>query len=102
MLQVFAEKIFTEPDLKNKIKQTDTAHIYVKALDTILMAMKGYRIFDRFGFDAPQKSKAKFTPAKLLSLYGEFEYDSKSTYWVNPYTGELLTDCIYLLTYKPY
>ena len=88
----YGSKIFTEPDLKNKIKQTDTAHIYLKALDTILAAMKGGRIFDRFGFNAPKKSEIIFTPAKLLSSYNEWEYDIKSSDWVNPYTGELLTN----------
>ena len=90
----YGSKIFTEPDLKSKIKETDTAHIYLKALDTILTAMKGERIFDRFGFNAPKKCKTKYTPAKLLSLYNEWEYDIDSSDWINPTTGELLTNYI--------
>ncbi|MFT7072473.1 hypothetical protein [Patiriisocius sp. Uisw_017] len=51
----YGSKIFTKTDLKNKVKETDTPHIYLKTLYTILTAMKGERIFDRFGFDAPKK-----------------------------------------------
>ena len=87
----YGSKIFTEPDLKKKAKQTDTAHIYLKALDTILTAMKGERIFDRFGFNAPKKIKPKFIPAKLLSIYDEWEYNIESSDWINTVTGEVLT-----------
>lgn len=88
----YGSKIFTEPDLKKKAKQTDTAHIYLKALDTILTAMKGKRIFDRFGFNSPNKNKPQHYPAKLLSDYREWEYDSESSDWIDSVTGEVLTD----------
>lgn len=88
----YGSKIFTEPDLKNKAKQIDTAQIYLKALDTILTAMKGKRIFDRFGFNAPKKTCIKFIPAKLLSNYREWDYDQESCDWVDTITGEVLTD----------
>lgn len=88
----YGSKIFTEVDLKNKEKQTDTAYIYLKALDTILTAMKGERIFDRFGFNAPKKINPKFTPAKLLSFYNEWEYSIDCSDWINTMTGEVLTE----------
>lgn len=88
----YGSKIFTEPDLKNKSKQTGTAHIYLKALDTILTAMKGERILDRFGFNAPRRLKQKHKPAKLLSSYNEWEYDIDTSDWINSITGEVLTD----------
>ncbi|OAD92658.1 hypothetical protein A7A78_01755 [Aequorivita soesokkakensis] len=88
----YGSKIFTEPDLKKKAKETDTAQIYLKALDTILSAMKGKRIFDRFGFNAPKNIKPKYTPAKLLSNYREWEYDAESSDWIDNITGEVLTD----------
>ena len=87
----YGSKIFTEPDLKKKAKATDTAYIYLNALDTILTAMKGKRIFDRFGFNAPKNTKPKYTPAKLLSTYKEWEYNAESCDWINPITGEVLT-----------
>jgi plasmid rolling circle replication initiator protein Rep len=88
----YGSKIFTEPDLKKRAKETETAHIYLKALDTILTAMKGKRIFDRFGFNAPTNTAAVRFPAKLLTDYKEWEYCNESFDWVNTATGEVLTD----------
>ena len=88
----YGSKIFTEPDLKKRAKETETAHIYLKALDTILKAMKGKRIFDRFGFNAPKIIAKENFPAKLLSNFTEWEYCNKSFDWINSATGELLTD----------
>lgn len=88
----YGSKIFTEPDLKKKAKQTDTAHIYLKALDNILTAMKGKRIFDRFGFNSPYDDSLQQYPAKLLADYKEWEFDANNSDWVNTITGEVLTD----------
>lgn len=88
----YGSKIFTEPDLKKRAKETETAHIYLKALDTILTAMKGKRIFDRFGFNAPKVRSNKQFPAKLLSDYKEWEYCNETCDWINHGTGEVLTD----------
>lgn len=88
----YGSKIFTEPDLKKKAKQTDTAHIYLKALDAILIAMKGKRIFDRFGFNCSNENKPQQYPAKLLADYREWEYDPESSDWINIISGEVLTD----------
>ena len=38
-----------------KVKETDTSYVYLKALGTILYAMKGKRIFDRFGFNLSEE-----------------------------------------------
>lgn len=88
----YGSKIFTEPDLKKRAKETETAHIYLKALDTILIAMKGKRIFDRFGFNVPTENKPEQYPAKLLANYRQWEYDSKNSDWIDTATGEVLTD----------
>ena len=88
----YGSKIFTEPDLKKRAKETETAHIYLKALDTILSAMKGKRIFDRFGFNAPSESKPQHFPAKLLADYREWEYDVENADWIDTATGEVLTN----------
>ena len=55
----YGSKIFTEPDLKKKCKQTTPPMIYAHALDNILVAMKGIRIFERFGFNLPQQPTKK-------------------------------------------
>lgn len=84
----YGSKIFTEPDLKKRSKETVSVQIYAKALNTILIAMKDKRIFDRFGFNLPQKQTAKQTTAKLLFNYNEWEYNLKIGDWENVMTGE--------------
>jgi Replication protein len=88
----YGSKIFTEPDLKNRAKETETSYIYLKALDIILTAMKGKRIFDRFGFNLPAKTNSAITPAKLLADFQEWEYDIEVSNWINTATGEILSD----------
>ena len=88
----YGSKIFTEPDLKKRAKQTETVHVYLKALDTILTAMKGKRIFDRFGFNLPKAINPERLPATLLLNYQEWEYDVKISNWINTTTGETLSD----------
>jgi len=87
----YGSKIFTEPDLKNRDKEISTTQIFVKALDTILNAMKGKRIFDRFGFNLPKKNNKEKNTAKLLLDYSEWEYDIKSSDWLNVATGDFLS-----------
>ena len=87
----YGTKIFTEPDLKKRAKESTTAQIYIKALNNILVAMKGKRIFERFGFDIPKGETKYQTTAKLLSAFDEWEYNSKSCDWENIKTGELLS-----------
>ena len=86
----YGSKIFTEPDLKKRAKETSTAQIYIKALDTILSAMKGKRIFDRFGFNCPKESKKKRANTKLLSNFKEWEFDPSCADWTNTKLGEIL------------
>ncbi len=88
----YGSKIFTEPDLKKRKKETSTAQIYIKALNTILVSMKGKRIFDRFGFNLPKQTQKHPFSEKLLSNYNEWEYDAKSSDWVSTATGEHLSN----------
>ncbi|WP_421811065.1 protein rep [Flagellimonas sp.] len=87
----YGSKIFTEPDLKKRAKQTDTAQIYIKALDVILASFKGKRIFDRFGFNAPKQQKVKKASVKLLCNFKEWEYDPEKADWVNTSNDEVLS-----------
>ncbi len=79
-----------EPELEKRKDKKGTAQIYVKALNIILTAMKGKRIFDRFGFNLPKSKEVNHVPAKLLSNYNEWEYDISSSDWLNVMTGEKL------------
>lgn len=86
----YGSKIFTEPDLKKKSKQPIKPMIYAYALDNILVAMKGKRIFERFGFNLPQQPPIKPT-SKLVENFESWVFPSDASDWVNPQTGESLT-----------
>ena len=88
----YGSKIFTEPDLNKKSKQKVPAHIYASALDNILAAMKGHRIFDRFGFNLPPKEIPKGGTITKLKQYDEWAFKATYTDWVSVYSGELLTE----------
>ena len=86
----YGSKIFTEPDLTKKGKAKVLPKIYANALDNIFSAMKGKRIFDRFGFNLP-KENVRLTSSKRLINYEKWIFPSDSTDWINPETGECLT-----------
>ncbi len=100
----YGSKIFTEPDLKKKSKQSIPPMIYAYALDNILVAMKGKRIFDRFGFNLPPQS-TKENISKLVENYETWLFYDDAADWINPKTGESLTGYLqpielsYLLNY---
>ncbi|SHG26358.1 protein rep [Flagellimonas flava] len=87
----YGSKIFTEPDLKKRSKTKDAGRIYIKALDTILKAMKGKRIFDRFGFNTFSTVGKKKSVTQLLSNFREWEYCSERCDWINV-DGDCLTN----------
>jgi len=88
----YGSKIFTEPDLRKKSnQQTPTSPvIYARALDNILVAMKGKRIFERFGFNLPKQSP-KESITKLVVDFENWIFPSNASDWMNPITGEMLT-----------
>jgi len=89
----YGSKIFTEPDLKKHSKSSENdRQMYVAALDTILAAMKGKRIFDRFGFNLPEKAKNNISTTQLLSDFQQWEYNPALANWQNIYNAEVLTD----------
>lgn len=89
----YGSKLFTEPDVKKKKTDNTPPKIYAYALDNIFVAMKGIRIFERFGFNLPQKEKTT-SNTKFAENYIEWEFLANSTDWVNTETGECLTGFI--------
>jgi hypothetical protein len=86
----YGSKIFTEPDLNKKSKLKTPPKIYARALDNILVAMKGKRIFERFGFNLPiQQQQTKST--KVVVDFENWTFPKDSSDWVNSETGEALT-----------
>jgi len=68
----YGSKIFTEPDLKKQSKKSNPK-IYVNALDEILKAMKGKRLFDRFGFNLPKQNHSEASQ-KFVDKFIEWEF----------------------------
>lgn len=91
----YGSKIFTEPDVNKKQKSTGNEQIYVAALDNIFKAMKGLRIFERFGFNQPKENHKEPTNSKVVKQYNEWLYDPKQFDWINSHNDKRLTD------YKP-
>ena len=89
----YGSKIFTEPDISKKSKQKVPPHIYTSALHNIFSAMKGYRIFDRFGFNLPKCNYEK-PKATLLIQYEELIFDPKQADWLISETNNRLTGFI--------
>ena len=89
----YGSKLFTEPDIKNKSKKKEKADpfIYANALDSIFEAMKGRRLFDRFGFNLPKSSTNKTSKIQSLDNFEEWTFDMRTHDWLNKETGELLT-----------
>jgi len=86
----YGSKIFTEHDLKKKGNWKLPPMIYAAALDEIFAAMKGLRIFERFGFSSPPQARQAI-PATYIEDYQDWHYDLAIADWVNYDTGELLT-----------
>lgn len=75
-----------QQDLKKKKDWQIPPMIYAAALDEIFAAMKGLRIFDRFGFKAPPHQKQDI-PATYIEEYQDWHYDLSLTDWMNYGTG---------------
>lgn len=86
----YGTKVFTEPNPNDKKQLKKNMKIYAYALDNIYAAMKGFRLFDRFGFDLPP-TEAKEANIRLVEDYKLWEFAPSATDWINTDTGECLT-----------
>jgi len=86
----YGSKIFTEPDIKKK-GENGSYQIYVAALDNILTAMKGKRIFERFGFNGEKKDPVEVKEPQPVNNYTEWEFNPALSDWQNVNTAEVLT-----------
>lgn len=90
----YGSKVFTEPSEEPKngkrIKHTSNAKIYARALDNILQAMEGHRVFDRFGFNLPKTAPQPLEPAKLLTQFDEWKFNPLLSDWENTENDEVL------------
>lgn len=89
----YGSKVFTEPQTNSKIvNNAKSAKVYVAALKNIFIAMKGLRIFDRFGFNLPPKKYVSNT-IKFVANSLEWKYNIEQTDWIS-HTQERLTKFI--------
>lgn len=86
----YGSKIFTEPDVNKKARTKGESKLYAAALDNILTAMKGLRIFERFGFNLTH-TEAENSSSNLVTLYKEWDFDISKFDWINR-DGIRLTD----------
>ncbi|MBK8927555.1 MAG: protein rep [Crocinitomicaceae bacterium] len=87
----YGSKIFTDPKGSEKNHKNITPFVYASALDNIIWALKGHRLFERFGFDLPKHSKRKIEPQQLEN-YREWEFDTNLGYWLELGTDEKISD----------
>lgn len=86
----YGSKIFTEPDIKKK-GESSSYQIYVSALDNILTAMKGKRIFERFGFNGEKKEVFETAEPRPVTIYNEWEFNPALSDWQDVNSAEVLT-----------
>lgn len=82
----YGSKVFSNQDPNNKRnrKKGDISDlfIYAKALDNVLEAFKGHRLFDRFGFNLPAEVRP-LSRTQLVQDFERFTFDPKSNDWLN-------------------
>lgn len=89
----YGSKIFTEPDVVKKSISNIDRSVYAAALYNIFEAMKGLRIFDRFGFDLPkQTSHFKESVTRVVTDFEEWLFVSQYNDWLNAQNEQVLTD----------
>lgn len=93
----YGSKIFTEPDINKKIKIKAASKIYALALSNIFNAMKGLRIFDRFGFNLPTENIHESPNVSVVKNYNKWTFNLSCFDWTNTETGERLSDFMPLL-----
>lgn len=89
----YGTKIFTELDPRKKTKKPKDGKVYVKAIYTIIAAMQGVRIFERFGFNLPKRDKSKSEPSTLLR-YDEYAYSPENRNWMDTDSNIPLSDYV--------
>lgn len=87
----YGSKVFTDPTTNKNRQSKGNAKIYAKAWYNILSAMKGHRLFERFGFNNPNP-KEQPTGAKVVVDFEKWTYNLKLCDWINKQTGETLTN----------
>jgi len=79
----YGSKIFTEPDEDKKLLGMVNPKIYGRAFYHIYKAMKGRRIFDRFGFNLPKSVTPRRVTFTELTEFREWAFDPITADYIN-------------------
>jgi hypothetical protein len=89
----YGAKIFTEPGKtkEEKKRRKGESVIYARALHNIYSAMKGERLFDRFGFDLPKNAPRRESKLTEVEKVDAWKYKSRYRDWLHPEHKSTLT-----------
>lgn len=90
----YCTKVFTDPDKDKEFKAGKEYKIYVKALYNIYCAMRGHRIFERFGFNLPENTPKREPKETEVNHSIKWKYSLKLMDWVGEDTASLLTNYV--------
>lgn len=90
----YCTKVFTDPDKDKKFMTVKGHRIYVKALYNIYVAMRGHRIFERFGFNLPPNTPKRDPKETEVDHSIKWKYSLKYMDWVGEDSASLLTNYI--------
>ncbi len=89
----YGSKIFTRSDV-NKRAEKNNSNVYAAALNNIFNAMKGLRIFDRFGFDLQKENNIEKTSRSVIKDFDEWNFEINKFDWINNESDERLSKYI--------
>ncbi|MEP6465848.1 MAG: protein rep [Parafilimonas sp.] len=84
----YGAKIFSDPEGRKRPPKGSKRMIYALALDNIYCAMKGLRLFERFGFNVPAIKKNSL-PSRVVTDYEEWIYSVNKRSWINEHEETL-------------
>ena len=87
----YGSKIFTEPGTK---ENGIDGSIFTAALDNIFVAMKGCRIFERFGFNLPKNAEIMRSAGRVLNEFDQWAFDLRQCDWMNVKNDQVLSGYI--------
>ncbi len=85
----YSTKVFTDPDPNNKKEKNASPKVYMKAMYNIITAMKGERIFDRFGLNMQKKDNESKGLVREVTEYDSWVYDPENADWFSEQTGQV-------------
>jgi hypothetical protein len=90
----YSTKVFTEIDVNKGRVEKSGQKIYIAAMHNIFRAMKGHRLFGKFGFKLPKEATKKKSKVSALLQYEEWKFKPDVGQYLNSETDEVFFDYI--------